>query len=335
MVYSLTLKGHPERSRRVVHSLTSMEHHPERSRRMAKFHLKVAAQDQGLRLDQYIIKNLSIAASRSQIQHLIKRGEVLLNQSAVKAHYKVRTNDSLIINISPKSLEPEVLAERIPLEIIFEDQSLLVINKPAGMVTHPAQGNYSQTLVNALLGYGCRLSKINGPLRPGIVHRLDKDTSGLMVVAKEDSAHQKLARQFSRHTIKRKYIALAKGNIAHNEGVIELPIARDRVNRQKMAVSFREKAKYALTRYKVIKRYAKATLVELTPHTGRTHQLRVHLKFLGHPILGDSRYGRRDKIGRLALHAKVLGFNHPRTGKFMEFQSEAPDFFRNLAKTLK
>jgi len=300
---------------------------------MENFHLKVAAIDRGLRLDQYIIKNLKFSISRSQIQRLIKAGRIFVNQKSAKAHYKVRENDILLINIPKKSLQPEVLPEKIPLDIIFEDEDLLVINKPTGMVTHPAQAEHPHTLVNALLNYGCRLSAINGPLRPGIVHRLDKDTSGLIVIAKNDFTHQNLAQQFRQHTVKRKYIALVKGKVAHNEGAIELPIARDARNRQRMAVSFLEKGKPALTRYRVLKRYKEATLLELSPHTGRTHQLRVHLKFLGHPILGDSRYGRRDEFNRLTLHATVLEFCHPRTGKFVEFQSNVP--FRNFLKSLK
>ncbi len=309
---------------------------------MNNFHLKVTAIDKGLRLDQYIIKNLKFPISRSRIQRLIKAGNVVVNQKPAKAHYKVRENDILLIDIPESPPRPEVLPEKIPLDIVFEDEDLLVVNKPAGMITHPAQARYSHTLVNALLNYGCPLSTINGPLRPGIVHRLDKDTTGLLVVAKNDFTHQNLARQFYRHTVKRKYIALVKGKVAEKVGSIDLPIARHAKNRQKMAVSFvsvhsayGKKGRPALTRYRVLKEYKDVSLLQLSPHTGRTHQLRVHLKFCGHPILGDARYGKASDFGRLALHATVLGFVHPRTGKFVEFQSDVPGCFKSFLKSLQ
>lgn len=299
-----------------------------------KFCLKVAGVDKGLRLDQYIAKNLKLPISRSRIQRLINAGKISLNQKLVKAHCKVKEDDVVYISLPPP-VKPKVLPEKIPMEITFEDGDVLVINKPAGMITHPAQGVYSHTLVNALLNYGCPLSTVNGPLRPGIVHRLDKDTSGLMVIAKNDFAHHKLAQQFRQHTIKRKYIAIVAGGVAHNEGVIDLPIARHPQNRQKMAVSFLKKARHALTRYRVLKRYNDVSVLELSPHTGRTHQLRVHLKFLGYPILGDKRYGRSSSFKRLSLHAKVLGFQHPRTEEFIEFRSELPQSFRDFLSSLK
>ncbi|MBL7084968.1 MAG: RluA family pseudouridine synthase [Candidatus Omnitrophica bacterium] len=301
---------------------------------MEKFYLKVAGQDIGLRIDQYIIKHLRQSISRSRIQRLIDSGEITVNQEPTKARYKVKENDRLAINI-PAPAKPNLLAENIPLDIVFEDDDILIINKPKDMVTHPAAGNYSHTLVNALLNYGCALSTVNGPLRPGIVHRLDKDTTGLMAIAKNDFAHQGLARQFRKHTVKRKYIAIVKGKMAHNEGVIDYPLARDPHNRQKMAVSFLKKSRHALTRYKVLKRYKELTLVELEPHTGRTHQLRVHLKFCGHPILGDTRYGRASSLNRMALHATGLGFKHPRTGKSVQFQSDTPKCVKDFLKSAK
>ncbi|UCB57826.1 MAG: RluA family pseudouridine synthase [Candidatus Omnitrophota bacterium] len=294
---------------------------------MQEVTFKVSSADKGLRLDHFIIKNLELPISRSRIQRLIKTGMVFVNEKPAKAHYKVRENDALRVNIPPVQPSMQVSPEEIPLDIVFEDEDILVINKPSGMVTHPAAGCYSGTLVNALLHYGCPLSTVNGPLRPGIVHRLDKDTTGLLVIAKNDFAHLGLAKQFRSHTVRRKYIALVKGKVAHDEGQIEMPIARDPHHRQKMAVSFHKKSRPALTRYKVLKRLKSATLLELIPHTGRTHQLRVHLKFHGHPILGDTRYGRGGDFERLALHAKVLGFQHPRTGKFVEFQSGVPENF--------
>lgn len=296
---------------------------------MKNFHLQVSAEDQGLRLDQYIIKNLAVSISRSRIQRLIKTRQIFVNQKPAKAHYKVKQNDALLINI-PAVSPPKVKPEKIPLQIVFEDDDLLIINKPTGMVTHPAVGNYSHTLVNALLNYGCQLSTLNGPLRPGIVHRLDKDTSGLLVIAKNDVAHEKLAQQFRQHTVIRKYVAIVRGRVAHDQGVIDYPLARHPQDRTKIAVSFLKESKHALTRYRVLKRYTGVTLLELTPHTGRTHQLRVHLKFLGHPILGDARYGRVAEFPRLALHAKVLGFHHPSTEKLVEFRADPPECFNQV-----
>ncbi len=304
------------------------------TRTMEKFCLKVSSIDKGLRLDQYLIKDLQVPISRSRIQSLIKTERVFVNQAPAKAHYKVKQNDIVLINIPPAS-RTEVLPQELPLEIIFEDDDLLVLNKPAGMVTHPAEAQYSETLVNALLNYGCQLSTINGPLRRGIVHRLDKDTSGLLVIAKNDFAHQKLAQQFRKRTVKRKYIAMVKGDVAHNEGEIDLPIGRHPQNRKKMAVSFLKKSRNALTRYRVLKRCKKVSLLELSPYTGRTHQLRVHLKFCGHPILGDKRYGKTSDFSRLALHATVLGFRHPHTEEFVEFQSNIPESFKSFLRELK
>lgn len=339
---------------------------------MKDFYLKVSGGDKGLRLDQCIIMKLKHSQcfgqsghaqdehsfklqdgviSRSQIQRLINAGRITVNQEPTKAHYKVKEDDLITINI-PRLQTPKALPERIPLKIIFEDKDILIINKPAGMVTHPALGNYSHTLVNALLNYGCPLSAVNGPFRPGIVHRLDKDTSGLMVVAKNDFAYCKLAQQFQAHTVQRKYLAIVKGKPAHNAGVIELPISRHPQNRQKMVVSF-TKSRYALTRYKVLKSYKHASLLELAPHTGRTHQLRVHLKFSGHPILGDRRYGRTADLNHIfagedvafigkeaganpmLLHATALGFCHPRTKEFVEFKSEPPQYFKQALKALE
>lgn len=296
---------------------------------MKNFQLQVSVEDRGLRLDQYIIKNLAVSVSRSRIQRLIKTKQIFVNQKAQKAHYKVKQNDVVRIDI-PAVSPPKVKPEKIPLEIVFEDDDILIINKPTGMITHPATGNYSHTLVNALLNYGCQLSTLNGPLRPGIVHRLDKDTSGLLVIAKNDFAHEKLAQQFRQHTVMRKYAALVRGRVAQDQGVIDYPLARHPQDRKKIAVSFLKNSKPALTRYEVLKRYIGVSLLELTPHTGRTHQLRVHLKFLGHPILGDARYGRAAEFPRLALHAKVLGFHHPRTEKFVEFSSRLPECFNQI-----
>ncbi|MCQ9208359.1 MAG: RluA family pseudouridine synthase [Omnitrophica bacterium] len=298
-----------------------------------RFILKVSTIDKDLRLDQYIIKNLEFPISRSRIQRLIDAGKVTVNSKRAKAHYKVKPDDTLLIKI-PEVPRSEVLPEKIPLEIVFEDEDILVINKPPGLVSHPAPSCPSGTLVNALLNYGCALSTINGPSRPGIVHRLDKDTSGLLVIAKNDSAHLDLAKQFCKHTVKRKYIAMVKGRVEHNEGIIDYPLARDPQNYQKMRVSFIN-SRDALTRYRVLNRYKEVSILELSPHTGRTHQLRVHLKFCGHPILGDKHYGDARDLDRLSLHATELGFYHPRTKKFVEFQSDIPESFKRFIKGLK
>jgi 23S rRNA pseudouridine1911/1915/1917 synthase len=301
---------------------------------MQKFCLKVTKIDKGVRLDQYLIRTKKLQISRACLQRLIKAKKIFVNQRTVKAHYKVKESDLIEIYIPHIQSQPHVLPKRIPLDIVFEDNEILVINKPAGIVTHPALGNYTHTLVNALLYYGCRLSTINGPLRPGIVHRLDKDTSGLLVVAKNNIAHQNLAQQFSKHTVKRKYIALVEGNVEHNEGHIDFPIGRDKRHRQRMTVNFLKTSRHALTKYRVLKRSKEISLLELIPYTGRTHQLRVHLKYLGHPILGDRQYGRANTFSRLALHARVLGFRHPRTNKFIEFQTDFPDCFKEFLEKI-
>lgn len=301
---------------------------------MQKFSFQVLDEDKGLRLDQYVIKKIDISISRSRIQSLIVSGNITVNQKSAKANYKVKVSDVLLLNIPPAA-KPQTDPENIPLEIIYEDEDILIVNKPEGMVTHPAPGNYEHTLVNALLGYGCPLSSVNGPLRPGIVHRLDKATSGVMVIPKNDLTHHRLARQFQKHSIYRQYLAVVEGVISHDEGIIDLPIGRDTQNRQKMVVSFLKQSRHALTKYKVLKRYKQATLVELTPETGRTHQLRVHLKALEHPILGDKRYGKVAGFNRLALHALLLGFKHPRSKKFVQFRSEIPKSFQELLELIK
>jgi 23S rRNA pseudouridine1911/1915/1917 synthase len=223
--------------------------------------------------------------------------------------------------------------EGIPLDIVYEDEDLLVVNKPPGMVVHPAPGNYSGTLVNALLHHCKNLSGIGGVLRPGIVHRIDKGTSGLLVVAKNDGAHKGLAKQFKERSIARTYIALVRGALELDRGTIELPIGRSRRDRKKMGVAFL-KSKNAVTGYRVLRRFADATEVELKLSTGRTHQIRVHMAYIGHPISGDEKYGTRSALGRPALHAKTIGFIHPKTGIYMQFDSDIPrdmlDFMKNL-----
>lgn len=304
---------------------------------MRQYSLKVYAPDSNMRLDVFILHfftNHKLGFSRTLIQKLIQDGKVTLNNLCItKPHHKVKTGDEVKITVEdkkPASIQPE----NIPLEIIYEDKDIAIINKPQGLVTHPAPGNYEHTLVNALLYHFKDLSDIN-PQRPGIVHRLDKETSGLMVIAKNNPAHLNLARQFARHTIKRKYIAVVSGRVEFDENIIEIPIGRHPYKRKNMAVGFGKNTKYAKTLYRTLKRTDKFSLLELEPFTGRTHQLRVHLAFLGHPILGDTKYGKSKELKRLALHAKSIGFTHPTTGKFVEFSCDVPFEFNESLRFRK
>ncbi len=273
------------------------------------------------RIDVFL-KSQESGLSRESIKGFILDGAVLVNNNTVKPHYKLKVNDQILWKIPPAK-ESGLIKEDIPLDIIYEDKDVIVINKPCGMVVHPGAGNKIHTLVNALLFYTSELSSLSQD-RPGIVHRLDKDTSGVMVVAKNNAAHLALSKQFKKHTIERRYIALVEGKVEFDEGVIDVPIRRHSVDRKKMSVSFSDEAKSACTNYKVIKRYPAYTALQLFPQTGRTHQLRVHLNYLGHPILGDMTYGRKKNFMRLALHAADLGFEHPTSGKFMKFSVALP-----------
>ena len=265
----------------------------------------------------------ALGLSRTAIQKLIAQGAITAqDKAALSPHYKIKTGEEFTVSLESEK-KRSVGPENIPLEIVYEDEDLAVINKQPGLVVHPAPGNYEHTLVNALLHRFQSLSDIS-PERPGIVHRLDKETSGLLVVAKNNQSHLHLAAQFAKHSIKRKYIAIVKGRVEFDENVIDLPIGRHPIRRKSMAVSFSAHTKEAKTRYRTLKRTNEFSLLELEPYTGRTHQLRVHLAFLGHPILGDTKYGKNDDFGRLALHAKLLGFIHPRTQKYMEFSCDIP-----------
>jgi len=298
--------------------------------------LNVFSPEAGMRLDLFILEfsqHENLGLSRTFIQKLLKEGKISLGSlKQVKPNYKVKTGEEIKIQIEKKELV--VAAENISLEVVYEDKDLAVINKPSGLVVHPAPGNYEHTLVNALLHHFNRLSDIN-PQRPGIVHRLDKGTSGLLVIAKNNQSHLGLVEQFSKHSIKRKYIALVKGRMEFNEDIIELPIGRHPSKRKNMSVGFRKNTKYAKTYYHTLKRMNNSSLLELEPYTGRTHQLRVHLAFLGHPILGDTKYGKNNEFSRLALHAETLGFTHPLTGKSMEFSCEIPKEFLNFIERNK
>ncbi|MFZ5800522.1 MAG: RluA family pseudouridine synthase [Candidatus Omnitrophota bacterium] len=304
---------------------------------MQTFTFIVAKEDSGQRLDVFLSKVLPKNTSRTFIQSLIRQGKVTVNHELCKAHKKVKEGDQFKVEFEAASLIT-VKPQKLPLKIIYEDPDLIVVDKPVGMVVHPAAGNASGTLVNALLYHCKKLSNVNEPLRPGIVHRLDKDTSGVMVVAKNNATHNFLAQQFAEHTISRKYIALVNGNVELDEGIIDLPLGRSRHDREKMTVTF-DQSRQAQTVYKVIGRAKSFTTLEILPRTGRTHQIRVHLAYLGHPVLGDAKYGRQASFGRLALHAAVLGFVHPKTGKYMEFSSPLPkefaSHFPNLKKFLR
>lgn len=285
------------------------------------------------------LKQEGLAFSRTALQKMILAGKVSLMDThaatareGIRSNYKVKAGEKIRVVVEEEpatSLSPE----NIPLEIIYEDVDLAVINKPAGLVVHPAPGNAEHTLVNALLYHIKVLSSVN-PNRPGIVHRLDKGTSGTLVIAKNNAAHQSLAKQFAEHSIKRVYVALVEGKVEFNEDVIELPIGRHPYKRKSMSVTFREGARSAKTRYRTLARSDDFSVLELEPFTGRTHQLRVHLAFLGHPILGDATYGKEKKFLRLALHAKTIGFLHPAQQKFMEFSSPVPQEFIDFLEKL-
>ncbi|ATW24869.1 RluA family pseudouridine synthase [Candidatus Formimonas warabiya] len=289
----------------------------------------------GIRIDLYLADKVS-DLSRSRIQKLIKDGEVLVNGKTVKPNYAVAEGDEILIGI-PQPEQLQLAAQEIPFEVLFEDQDLIVVNKPQGMVVHPAAGNYQGTLVNALLHHCTDLSGINGVMRPGIVHRIDKDTSGLLMVAKNDFAHMNLAKQIKDHAITRVYNALVHGTVAEPAGVIDAPIGRHPVHRKKMAVVLKN-SKRAVTHYKVLERFSEYTLIEARLETGRTHQIRVHMSYLGYPVVGDPLYGPRkgnlDLKGQ-ALHARVLGFHHPRSGAYMEFEAPLPPYFQELLQDLR
>ncbi|PGM54834.1 RluA family pseudouridine synthase [Bacillus sp. AFS053548] len=272
--------------------------------------------------------------SRSQVQAWLKEDFVLVNGEKIKRNYKVKQGDEISVSVpDPKPLE--VKLENIPLEVYYEDADVIVVNKPRGMVVHPALGHETGTLVNALM-YHCKdLSGINGVLRPGIVHRIDKDTSGLLMVAKNDVAHEKLAEQLRQKTTVRKYIAIVHGVIPHEEGTIDAPIGRDKSDRQSMTVT-EDNSKEAVTHFRVLDRFDEFTLVECQLETGRTHQIRVHMKYIGYPLAGDPKYGPRKTldIDGQALHAAVLGFKHPRTDEYLEFSSPIPKVLENIIEQL-
>ncbi|WP_100487612.1 RluA family pseudouridine synthase [Sporolactobacillus pectinivorans] len=296
---------------------------------------KIADQtDEGKRMDKWAAEQLS-TESRSRLQQLIKEGHILINGDKVKASYRMRTGDVILVSVpDPEPLD--VVPENIGLDIIYEDDAVVVVNKPRGMVVHPAPGHMTGTLVNALL-FHCRdLSGINGILRPGIVHRIDKDTSGLLMVAKTDAAHRSLAAQLKDKTTHRLYLAIVHGVLPEDSGTIDAPIGRDDKDRKKMAVTDHN-SKSAVTHFKVIERFSKYTYLSCRLETGRTHQIRVHMAYIGHPLAGDPKYGLKKTlpIDGQALHAAELGFSHPVTGNFLTFKTDPPADFEKLLGMLR
>ncbi|MCA9404624.1 MAG: RluA family pseudouridine synthase [Candidatus Omnitrophica bacterium] len=296
---------------------------------MANYHFKVNPAAESMRLDVFLATELTDAPSRTYVKKLIDHGHVKVNEAVVKAHHLISGGDDISVNIPAEFLTPAYIApEDIPLDIVFQDSALLAVNKPAGMLVHPARGRYTGTLVNALLFHAKQLSDFSGDLmRPGIVHRLDQETSGLILIAKDNITHTKLAKQFKKRTVSKQYVALVEGEVEFDEGLIEAPIGQHPKYRDKKAVRFDEAARPSETVYRVIKRCHGKTLVSLFPKTGRTHQLRVHMKYLGHPILGDDKYGKRTSFPRLALHARAIAFTHPRDKRRIEISTPIPAAF--------
>ena len=289
----------------------------------------------GERIDKYLSEQLE-DMTRSHIQKLIKENMVRVNGMTVKSNFKLSASDQIEVEI-PELKEPDILPENIPLDILYEDQDILVVNKPKGMVVHPAPGHYTGTLVNAIM-YHCKdnLSGINGVMRPGIVHRIDMDTTGSLLICKNDRAHQALAKQLKEHSITRKYHAIVHGRLKEDEGTIDKPIGRHPIDRKKMSVHCTN-GREAVTHYRGLKRFQQFTYLECQLETGRTHQIRVHMSSIGHPILGDQVYGPAKcpyKLQGQTLHAKVLGITHPTTGEYMEFDAPLPDYFQGLLEKM-
>jgi len=296
----------------------------------------VDEENKGIRIDKYLTDSLK-DYTRSYIQKLITDGNILINNKSVKSNYKVNAGDNILIYIS-SPVETDILPVNIPLDIIYEDNDILIINKPKGMVVHPACGHTDDTLVNAIM-YHCKdsLSGINGQLRPGIVHRIDKNTTGILVICKNDSSHEFIAKQLKVHSITRKYYCICIGNIKEDEGTIVAPIGRSINDRKKMSVNTKN-GRDAITHFRVLERFGNYTFVECTLETGRTHQIRVHMASIHHPLLGDDVYGNsksKFKLNGQTLHAGVLGFIHPSTKKYVEFSAPLPEYFEKILTILR
>ena len=290
-----------------------------------------------VRIDRYLAKACP-ELSRSYIQKLLKSGQVLVNGSLIKSSYVVAADDHIEVDV-PEAVEPEIEAEPMDLDILYEDRDIILVNKPKGMVVHPAAGHYSHTLVNGLM-YHCKdqLSGINGVMRPGIVHRINMDTTGVLIVCKNDMAHNSIAAQLKEHSITRRYQAIVHGVLKEDEGTVDAPIGRHQTERKKMCINYNN-GRNAITHYQVLRRFEQYTYVECRLETGRTHQIRVHMASIHHPLLGDTVYGPSkcpvpSLIGQ-TLHAGVLGIIHPRTGVYMEFTAPLPGYFEKLLKTLR
>ena len=294
--------------------------------------IKVATSD-NIRIDRYLVNNTNF--TRNKITNLIDNKHILVNGKCPKASYIVKENDLIIIE--EISGEVDIIPENIPLDIVYEDEYLMVVNKPSGMVTHPAPGNYHGTLVNAIMYHCKHLSNVNGTVRPGIIHRIDANTSGLLLIAKNDTVHNDLAKQISEKSVIRKYICLVHGIINEDTATIDAPIGRDPKNRKKMAVTS-ENSKNAITHIRVLARYKNSTLIECILETGRTHQIRVHMNYIYHPVVNDPVYGHNkmddESFGQM-LHAKEIGFIHPITKEFLDFKVEPPEKFKEILETYK
>ncbi len=303
---------------------------------MQKETFEVEFNSEGERLDKYV-SILFPDQSRSFFQKLIKEGHVFVNDKIEKANYRLKADDFVTVEI-PDAVETQILPENIPLDILYEDDDLLVVNKPKGMVVHPSAGHYTGTLVNAIM-YHCKdsLSGINGEIRPGIVHRIDMDTTGSLIVCKNDESHILIAEQIKEHSVNRRYRGIVYGVVKEDEGTIHAPIGRHPTERKKMAIN-EKNGKDAITHYKVLERFDKYTYMEFKLETGRTHQIRVHMASIGHPLLGDTVYGSSKNPYHLqgqALHAMILGFCHPVTGEYMEFMAPLPEYFEKLLEKLR